>query len=133
MLLLLSGASDIARIALAEKIARGGETWRHFPLDRVSEMLPLDVLGIDPAVADDEVLFLLACDAIRQMLEEDFSMVVSHPDLSESLDLLRQEIDGDLVAIHLGDDEAEGFDLSIDLSKRSVNQALKELERFVQH
>ena len=128
MILILSGEADVARVALAEKIAKQRPDWRHFPLDQVEQMMPEGELT---EMMDDEMLFQLACNAIRELKDEGLSVVVSHPDLGDSLDLLREELDEELVAIQISNEEDDGFDLTID-EDTSVNEAYAGMAEIIE-
>lgn len=129
MIVLISGASDIGRRMLAEKISREDEQWRHLPLERVAQLIKMQ--DLDPEESNENMFVRIACHCAQQMSEEGFHVVLSHPTGTDEVDVMREELGPKFVAFHLGhvdEDEIderveEVFDYLIDSGRHSVNDA----------
>ncbi|TSC80588.1 MAG: hypothetical protein G01um101425_242 [Candidatus Peregrinibacteria bacterium Gr01-1014_25] len=128
MILLVCGASDMARRMLAEKFVREQEGWKHLPLERVHQLMEREV------ESDDPTLFLrVACHCARELAEDGTHVILSHPEATEHVALLREELEPGFTAFHLGPIDEEGadpdieeaFDYLIDSRQHSVNDAFE--------
>lgn len=128
MIVLVSGVSDIGRRMLAEKISREDTHWRHLPLERVAQLVKQQELD---GKEDDRMFVRIACHCARQMSDEGYHVVLSHPTATEDVDVMREELGAHFVAFHLGhvDQDVvdarveETFDYLIDSGRHSVNDA----------
>jgi chorismate mutase len=129
MIVLISGASDIGRRMLAEKMAREDEQWRHLPLERVAQLVKMQELQSEDG--NEQMFVRIACHCAKQMTDEGFHVVLSHPTGTDEVDIMREELGPRFVAFHLGhvdedevDDRVEEvFDYLIDSARHSVNDA----------
>lgn len=129
MILLISGATDIARTLLIEQWLNAHPVWRHIA---VEELTGLPFLQ---AVSEDEQRRLslsIACHCANEVAEEGVSVILSHSAATDLLDLLKAEIECPLLTIHLGaEEEAAGFDHAIPTLNRSASDVALHLERII--
>ena len=136
MIILLCGTSDIGRRMLAEKIVREHDTWKHLPLERVYELTQKQNLQADE---EDPMFVRIACHCAKEMEEQGFHVVLSHPSGTEDIELMREELGPRFVGFHIGPVEGEAsddrveelFDYLIDSSRHSVNDAYELMMQVV--
>lgn len=130
MVILLCGASDMARKLLAERFSRHEKPWKHLPLERVHKLMEMQKLPAQEA--DEDPLFIrVACHCAQEMTAQGHRVVLSHPVGVDILETLREELEPEFLAFHLGPvdgdetDEriAEMFDFLIDSRQHSVSDA----------
>ena len=127
MIILLCGTSDIGRRMLAEKIVREKKDWKHLPLERVDELTREQNIGGEK----DDMFIRIACHCAKEMGEQGYHVVLSHPTGLEEIELMREEFGPGFIGFHLGavDSEVtderieELFDYLIDSGRHSVNDA----------
>lgn len=130
MVILLCGASDMARKLLAERFTRHKTPWKHLPLERVHKLMEMQKLPAQDA--DEDPLFIrVACHCAQEMASEGHRVVLSHPIGTDIVEILREELAPQFIAFNLGpvdgdeSDEraAEVFDYLIDSRQHSVSEA----------
>jgi len=129
MVILLNGSSPIARAAIAEKLRGELENWSHLPLEALSEAVASQGMQI---AQQPELLLRVACHCTEEMRREGMHTLLSADDIGEMLPLLREELGGDVVAVHLGDSEnPDQFDFTIDTSVSNLNDIVNALIKFI--
>lgn len=123
MILLLQGASDVARAAVAGKLVQEYPEWKHIPLEILYEVT--QKYGLDLG-SNEQVLTRVACHTARELHDQHFHIVLSSPAAADILSVMEDEFGEDLVTVHLGTEELEDpsvFDHVIDTSTQSINEA----------
>lgn len=129
MILLLNGATDIARALLIEQFLKAHPAWRHIA---VEELTGLPFLQAVSEGEQQRLSMNIACHCANEVAEEGVSVILSHGAAAGLLDLLKAEIEGPLLTIHLGSkEEATGFDHAIPTLNRSASDVTLHLERIV--
>lgn len=134
MILLLQGASDVARAAIAGTLAKEQQHWKHIPLEilyEVTQKYGLDLEG------NEQVLTRVACHTAKELAGQRFTIVLSSPDDSGILSVMRDEFGSELIAIHLGAGEGSkqdgtDFDYAVDTATLSVNDVCSEILSFLE-
>lgn len=129
MIILLSGLSDVARVALAEKLTENDESRRHFPLDQFEQMIPEESRGL--FALDEEIAVGMMVSTILEMRKEGYDMVLSHPDAHDIVELLRQELGEEFISVHLGEEEEDIYDVVIETGDASVNEMMEVVENLI--
>lgn len=130
MILLLSGGTDIARAMLIERLLKERPQWRHIALEEF-EVLPMFAGMPTEEQLAMSVSLALACS--EEMLDEDFSIVLSRADAMPILDVIQEEMeDQKITTVHIGPKETgEGFDHCIDTVNRSAGDVYMQLEKII--
>lgn len=130
MILLLSGAKDIARAVLIERLLKEHAEWRHIALE------DLECLPFFEALPPDEQVKLsasLALTCAQELIEQGFHIVLSRIDAGSVLSALREEMGSTpLITVHIGSPEqGADFGHSIDTINRSASDVFQQLEKII--
>ena len=129
MILLLSGATDIARALLIEQFLKVHPDWRHID---VEQLTGLPFLKDASDEEQHKLSMSIACHCANEVSAEGVNVILSHSVATDLLDLLKAEIEGPLTTIHLGaEGEAAGFDHAIPTLNRSASDVALHLERII--
>ena len=126
MILLFAGSTPMVRSALAEKMIEENETWRHLAIEGLAESM--EQTGEE---FDEEQLHAVVCNCARTMQHDGYHLILSVTDAKELLPILRNGIEEDFLAIHLGDiaeNQRDSFDHVID----TANASIKDIYDFLQ-
>jgi DNA repair protein RadC len=130
MILLLTGASDIGRIALAEKIVKEQPQWKHLPMEQVEKIA--ETQGLPTGGENESIMLHIACHCAKEMQEEGFNTVLSYEEANEIIPELRSELGDTFVAISLGaTKDHDLFDHIIDTSSQSINEAYAAIAKII--
>jgi len=99
MVLLLAGTSEVGRNAIATKIVKDWEQWRHLPVEQLAE---IEMLSEANPEGDESLLVRIACHCAKEMNEEGFHLLISMPFMDNAHDIAKEELGEDIVAVHLG-------------------------------
>lgn len=129
MVLLLSGATEVARGLIVDEFLTAHPDWRHLALEDLDTVEDQDdVIGMGAFFA-----LLVACECAKEALKEGYNVVITCPS-AHMLDAVRESFPEDLTAVYLGKKLAalkKQFDHVIDTSKQSVSETCTVLHELI--
>jgi hypothetical protein len=131
MVILLQGASDIARLSLANQIVQANDDWRHLSIENVMDIVSQLGMEVDE---DEPFLTQLACQCAQEMQGDGFHLVMTLPAV-EDIDEFKEDVGGSCLVVHFAskqDKGSENHDLIIDGSKKSVKDAYMMLKELIE-
>jgi hypothetical protein len=119
MVLLLSGATELARGLIVDRFLSEHEDWRHLALEDLETAEdPDDVIGMGAMFA-----LLVACECAKEALKEGFNVVITCPQ-AEMLKTVEESFPEEVLSVYLRRGTRKvrgGYDRVIDTTRQSVN------------
>lgn len=131
MILLLQGSTDLARIALAEKITKEHLTWRHLPIEGLTETdIFQEAVPMEPS---EDLLLMLAIHLAKEMHTKDAHVLLSYQDATPYLADMRSELGEDFLSIFLHCDgpPPSGHDHVLPAKGESVNDLYQAIQKII--
>ncbi len=124
MVILLDGASAMARASIAEQVSQLMPAWKHLAMEVIAETTPENEGNIVQHVE-------LVKRCAEELGKDDLHLILSMPAAPEHLILLRTELAPYCVAVHLGEGDEDGYDFAFDASVTSVKDIVAFLEKLI--
>ncbi|MBI3336705.1 hypothetical protein HYZ98_04040 [Candidatus Peregrinibacteria bacterium] len=131
MILLLQGSSDLARVALAEKIIKEHSTWRHLPIEGLSETeIFREAIPVEPS---EDLLLMLAIHLAKEMHAKNTHVLLSYQDATPFLADMRSELGADFISmfLHCDGPAPSGHDHLLPAKGESVNDLYQIVQKII--
>lgn len=131
MILFLQGSSDLARVALAEKMTNKHPEWRHLPIEGLTETeIFKGAIPIDPS---EDLLIMLALHLAKEMHAKGNHVLLSYQDATPYLRDIRAELDIPFssVFLHIDGPPPSGHDHILSAKGTSVNDLYRFIEEII--
>lgn len=126
MIILVAGSTPAIRGALAEKICAENDEWRHLAMEDLSESLEAH----GGKEYDEDQLLAIACNCANEMQKDGYHMILSLKNAKKFVPVLRENIEGDCLAIHLGEPHKDLVDI-FDHVINTKNASINDIEKFL--
>lgn len=131
MILLLQGSTDLARVALAEKITKEHPQWRHLPVEGLLESEVFqEAIPIEPS---EDLMMMLALHLAKEMHKKNTHILISYQDATAYLNDIRSELEMPFVSVflHVKGPPPSGHDHILAAKEASVNDLYQQLKEII--
>ena len=131
MIILLQGSTDLARVALAEKITKKHSTWRHLPIEGLTETdIFQEAIPMEPS---EDLLLMLAIHLAKEMHAKNTHVLLSYQDATPYLADMRSELGEDFLSVFLHTDgpKPSGHDHVLPVKGESVNDLYQIVQKII--
>lgn len=115
----------MGRSAIAEKISELMPQWKHLALEVIQEVGPEE----NEEQKEQHLEIIRRCS--EELAKDDLHMILSMPHSPERVQMLREELNGICIAVHLGEGDEDGYDYVFDTSVSSINDIVAFLQNMI--